>query len=78
MSLADYWQARPPSEPALKDGNTIPVLVDLIVQFRIFSKRTASVASQRRQINSRLFPRCPAATPSSTVNGYIPQRRESL
>jgi len=29
-------------EPALKDGKAVPVLLDLIVQFRIFSHRTAS------------------------------------
>jgi len=28
-------------EPAIKDGKPVPVLVDLVVQFRIFSKRTA-------------------------------------
>jgi len=28
-------------EPALKDGKSVPVLLDLIVQFRIYSKRTA-------------------------------------
>ena len=28
-------------QPAMKDGKPVPVLLDLIVQFRIFSKRTA-------------------------------------
>jgi len=28
-------------QPALKDGKAVPVLLDLVVQFRIFSKRTA-------------------------------------
>ena len=28
-------------EPAIKDGKPVPVLLDLVVQFRIFSKRTA-------------------------------------
>lgn len=32
-------------EPALKDGKAVPVLVDLVVQFRIFSKRTAVMDS---------------------------------
>jgi TonB family protein len=32
-------------QPAVKDGKPVPVLLDLVVQFRIFSKRTA-VASQ--------------------------------
>jgi TonB family protein len=27
-------------EPAIKDGKPVPVLLDLVVQFRIFSKRT--------------------------------------
>jgi TonB family protein len=28
-------------EPAVKDGKTVPVLLDLVVQFRIYSKRTS-------------------------------------
>jgi TonB family protein len=28
-------------EPAIKDGKPVPVLLDLVVQFRIYSKRTA-------------------------------------
>jgi len=28
-------------EPAMKNGKAVPVLLDLVVQFRIFSKRTA-------------------------------------
>jgi TonB family protein len=28
-------------QPAIKDGNPVPVLLDLVVQFRIYSKRTA-------------------------------------
>jgi len=31
-------------EPAIKDGQPVPVLLDLIVQFRIYSKRTAVVS----------------------------------
>jgi len=27
-------------EPAMKDGKPVPVLLDLVVQFRIYSKRT--------------------------------------
>jgi TonB family protein len=30
-------------QPAMKDGKPVPVLLDLVVQFRIFSKRTAAV-----------------------------------
>ncbi len=32
-------------EPAMKDGKPVPVLLDLVVQFRIFSKRTAAVGA---------------------------------
>jgi outer membrane biosynthesis protein TonB len=32
-------------EPALKDGKPVPVLLDLVVQFRIYSKRTAATAA---------------------------------
>ena len=28
-------------QPAVKDGKPVPVLLDLLVQFRIYSKRTA-------------------------------------
>jgi hypothetical protein len=31
-------------EPAVKDGKPVPVLLDLVVQFRIYSKRTAAKA----------------------------------
>lgn len=30
-------------EPAIKDGKPVPVLLDLVVQFRIYSKRTAVI-----------------------------------
>jgi hypothetical protein len=29
-------------QPAIKDGKPVPVLLDLVVQFRIFSNRTAA------------------------------------
>lgn len=32
-------------QPAIKDGKPVPVLVDLVVQFRIFSKRTATAGA---------------------------------
>ncbi|MFZ0746874.1 MAG: energy transducer TonB [Terracidiphilus sp.] len=32
-------------QPAIKDGKPVPVLLDLLVQFRIFSKRTAELGS---------------------------------
>ena len=31
-------------EPAVKDGKPVPVLLDLVVQFRLFSNRTAAAA----------------------------------
>ncbi|MDR3737835.1 MAG: energy transducer TonB [Terracidiphilus sp.] len=31
-------------EPAVKDGKTVPVLIDLVVQFRIYSNRTNQLA----------------------------------
>jgi TonB family protein len=31
--------------PALKNGQPVPVMLDLVVQFRIFSKRTAGTAA---------------------------------
>jgi len=33
-------------QPAIKDGKPVPVLLDLVVQFRIYSKRTAVVSAQ--------------------------------
>jgi TonB family protein len=32
-------------EPAVKDGKPVPVLLDLVVQFRIYSKRTSVSAT---------------------------------
>lgn len=32
-------------EPAIKDGKPVPVLLDLVVEFRIYSKRTAAISS---------------------------------
>ena len=32
-------------QPAVKDGKPVPVLLDLVVQFRIYSKRTAATSS---------------------------------
>jgi hypothetical protein len=31
-------------QPAVKDGKPVPVLLDLVVQFHIFSKRTAAAS----------------------------------
>jgi TonB family protein len=45
-------------EPAIKDGKPVPVLVDLVVQFRIFSKRTAvaSVADPNGKATESALP----------------------
>ena len=48
-------------EPALKDGKPVPVLVDLVVQFRIFSNRTA------------LMPSPPAADKNNKVDPSVQQ-----
>ena len=45
-------------EPAIKDGQPVPVLLDLVVQFRIFSKRTA-VAGQPEERNKPPEPQLP-------------------
>ncbi|MGA2571197.1 MAG: energy transducer TonB [Terracidiphilus sp.] len=36
-------------EPAIKDGKPVPVMLDLVVQFRIYSKRTAVTASPNKE-----------------------------
>jgi TonB family protein len=36
-------------EPATKDGKPVPVLLDLVVQFRIYSKRTAASGKQEAE-----------------------------
>ena len=33
-------------EPAIKDGKPVPVMLDVVVEFRIYSKRTAVVGQQ--------------------------------
>ncbi len=33
-------------QPALKDGKPVPVILDLLVEFRIYSKRTAATAAE--------------------------------
>ena len=45
-------------EPAIKDGKPVPVMLDLVVQFRIFSKRTA-VAGQPEERNKPPEPQLP-------------------
>ena len=45
-------------EPAMKDGKSVPVLLDLVVQFRIYSKRTAE-ASKPEDASKRPEPVLP-------------------
>ena len=52
-------------EPALKDGKPVPVLLDLVVQFRIFSNRTA-VKSTLPTADKPIGPQ-PGASPASTA-----------
>lgn len=39
--------------PALKDGKPVPVLLDLVVQFRIYSKRTAVIGSSEASAHTK-------------------------
>jgi TonB family protein len=36
-------------QPAIKDGKPVPVLLDLVVEFRIYSKRTATVSTAPKE-----------------------------
>jgi TonB family protein len=47
-------------EPALKDGKPVPVLLDLVVEFRIFSKRTATRAETAAKTGEAAQPVRPA------------------
>jgi TonB family protein len=49
-------------EPALKNGKPVPVLLDLVVEFRIYSKRTAPPQATGA-------PAVPAAAPQPTLPG---------
>jgi TonB family protein len=39
-------------QPAIKDGKPVPVLVDLVVQFRIFSNRTNQLGKPEAEVNT--------------------------
>ncbi len=56
-------------EAAIKDGKPVPVMLDLIVQFRIYSKRTAVTASQPQN-------KQPAAAEPSLPGPYSVQHSE--
>jgi outer membrane biosynthesis protein TonB len=45
-------------EPAVKDGKPVPVLLDLVVQFRIYSKRT-SITSKQEAAEKGTSPQLP-------------------
>ena len=45
-------------QPAVKDGKPVPVLLDLVVQFRIFSNRTA-VTNQPEPVEKAAEPQLP-------------------
>lgn len=53
-------------EPAIKDGKPVPVMLDLVVEFRIYSKRTAVASSQPQHQH-------PAAAESSLPGPYSEQ-----
>lgn len=40
-------------EPARKDGKTVPVMLDLVVQFRIYSKRTSTVHAGQAELEAK-------------------------
>lgn len=46
-------------EPAMKDGKPVPVLLDLVVQFRIYSNRTAAVSAPADQAEKPAAPSLP-------------------
>jgi hypothetical protein len=46
-------------EPAMKEGKPVPVLLDLVVQFRIYSKRTAARAEPSKPVDVTAEPSLP-------------------
>ena len=46
-------------EPAIKDGKPVPVLLDLVVQFRIYSKRTAVRSDPNKPADTNAEPSLP-------------------
>ena len=46
-------------EPAIKDGKPVPVLLDLVVQFRIYSKRTAARSDSDKPAENTSEPSLP-------------------
>ena len=56
--------------PALKDGKPVPVLLDLVVQFRIFSKRTAAGTTTTASASEIPEPAAPAEQPKQLPGPY--------
>jgi TonB family protein len=46
-------------EPAVKNGKPVPVLLDLVVEFRIYSKRTAAISSAPKEAEKPASPSLP-------------------
>jgi TonB family protein len=46
-------------EPAMKEGKPVPVLLDLVVQFRIYSKRTAARPDPNKPVEVTAEPTLP-------------------
>ncbi len=59
--------------PATKDGKPVPVLLDLVVQFRIYSKRTAIIRIPGQEDN----PAAPILPGPYTAHEMAARRRES-
>ena len=45
--------------PAIKDGKPVPVLLDLVVEFRIYSKRTAAISTAPKEAEKLASPSLP-------------------
>lgn len=46
-------------EPAIKNGKPVPVLLDLVVEFRIYSKRTATLSATAQEADKPAAPPLP-------------------
>ena len=59
--------------PATKDGKPVPVLLDLVVQFRIYSKRTSIIRIPGQEDN----PAAPILPGPYTAHEMAMRKRES-
>ena len=62
-------------QPALKDGKPVPVALDLIVSFRIYSKRTSQPAIQEAE--DKPSPALPGLYTLQAADAYARQRAQS-